>query len=49
MIAGSGNLMHIVEREARALNVSLGFCNQSQMPAAYAASDVLALPSHQET
>jgi glycosyltransferase involved in cell wall biosynthesis len=48
MVAGAGNLMHDVEREARALNVPLvllGFCNQSQMPAAYAASDVLVLPS----
>jgi glycosyltransferase involved in cell wall biosynthesis len=52
MIAGAGSLMHTIEREARALKVPLvllGFCNQSQMPATYAASDVLVLPSQQET
>ena len=49
LIAGSGPL----EVDLRALAARhdvplhmLGFCNQSQMPAAYAASDVLILPSN---
>lgn len=48
LVAGSGPL----EADMRTLAVShnvplhmLGFCNQSQMPAAYAAADVLVLPS----
>lgn len=52
LIAGSGPL----ETDLRALAARhdvplhmLGFCNQSQMPAAYAAADVLVLPSDGET
>ncbi|NBB23583.1 glycosyltransferase [Porphyrobacter sp. SLTP] len=49
LVAGSGPL----EAELKALAAyhsvplhMLGFCNQSQMPAAYAAADVLVLPSN---
>lgn len=48
MIAGSGPLEAELRHQATALDVPLhvlGFCNQSAMPAAYAASDVLVLPS----
>ena len=48
MIAGSGPLEASVREQAVALNVPLhmlGFCNQSEMPGAYAAADVLVLPS----
>ena len=52
MVAGAGELENEMRREAETLRVPvhmLGFCNQSQMPAAYAASDVLVLASDQET
>ncbi len=48
LVAGSGPLADELTRAAAAAGVSLhhlGFCNQSAMPAAYAASDVLVLPS----
>ncbi|WP_295632407.1 glycosyltransferase family 4 protein [Novosphingobium sp.] len=48
MIAGSGPLEAEVRAQAIALGVPLhmlGFCNQSEMPGAYAAADVLVLPS----
>lgn len=48
MLAGSGPLGSEIANLARQLGVrthDLGFCNQSQMPAVYAASQVLALPS----
>jgi len=48
LVAGSGELGHAVEdraREARVPVYMLGFQNQSEMPAAYAAADVLVLPS----
>jgi glycosyltransferase involved in cell wall biosynthesis len=48
MVAGSGELEHEMTALAKALGVPLhhlGFQNQSQMPAAYAASAILALPS----
>jgi glycosyltransferase involved in cell wall biosynthesis len=50
MIAGSGPLseeMAACAAEMRVRLVPLGFCNQSQMPLAYAAADVLVLPSDQ--
>jgi glycosyltransferase involved in cell wall biosynthesis len=43
--------MQVVQKEARALDVRLallGFLNQTQMPDAYAASDVLVLPSSEQ-
>ena len=52
MIAGSGELEPQIRDQARELGVPthmLGFCNQSQMPEAYAASDMLILPSEWET
>lgn len=52
MIAGSGELEESLVAEARRAGVPLhmlGFCNQSKMPLAYAASDVLVLPSNRET
>ena len=53
LIAGDGPLRQSVIDRAASLGLRLhmlGFCNQSQMPAAYAAADVLALPSNgQET
>lgn len=51
-IAGSGELAEKVKTHAEALNVPvrmLGFCNQSELPAIYAASDILILPSASET
>ena len=51
-IAGSGPLEDDICREADRLDVPvhlLGFCNQSKMPAVYAAADVLCLPSQIET
>jgi glycosyltransferase involved in cell wall biosynthesis len=52
MIAGSGPLEAQVA-EIAALNsvplIGLGFCNQSMMPSAYAAADLLVLPSSSET
>lgn len=52
MIAGSGEMSDAIAAEAARLNVplhSLGFLNQSEMPAAYAAADILLLPSESET
>ena len=48
LVAGDGPLKNLIRQQAAALGVPLhllGFCNQTQMPAAYAASDVLVLPS----
>lgn len=48
LVAGSGPLEDEMAATARSAGVSfypLGFCNQSQMPAVYAAADVLVLPS----
>jgi len=48
LVAGSGELQTALGERAKLLNVplyQLGFCNQSEMPAVYAASDVLVLPS----
>ena len=48
MIAGAGELELAVQEQANALGVPLhrlGFCNQTEMPGAYAAADVLVLPS----
>lgn len=52
MVAGSGPLEDAMIAAARAAGVrlcALGFRNQSEMPAAYAAADVLVLPSAPET
>jgi len=52
VVAGSGPLEEHMRVRAEALDVPLnllGFQNQSSMPAAYAAADVLALPSTGET
>lgn len=52
LIAGSGALAGTVAEQTRDRNVhvvQLGFCNQTQMPEVYAAADVLALTSGQET
>lgn len=52
VFAGDGQLRGQLEARARALAVSAhfaGFLNQSEMPRAYAASDVLVLPSARET
>jgi glycosyltransferase involved in cell wall biosynthesis len=48
LVAGDSEPRGAVEREAEALGVRLhlaGFLNQTEIPAAYAAADVLALPS----
>jgi glycosyltransferase involved in cell wall biosynthesis len=48
LIAGTGPLESEISAAARTANVQihmLGFCNQSVMPLAYAAADVLVLPS----
>ncbi|MBL8330560.1 MAG: glycosyltransferase family 4 protein [Rubrivivax sp.] len=48
LVAGSGPLKDAMQREAARLQVPmhmLGFCNQTEMPAAYAAADILVLPS----
>lgn len=48
LVAGAGPLEHEMTASARAAGVSfhaLGFCNQTEMPAAYAAADILVLPS----
>lgn len=48
MIAGSGALDSAARQHAVEFDVPihmLGFCNQTQMPAAYAAADALVLPS----
>jgi glycosyltransferase involved in cell wall biosynthesis len=52
MVAGSGLLESEMSARARTLGLplhGLGFQNQTQMPAAYAAADMLVLPSSQET
>lgn len=52
LIAGTGPLEMDVRTRARTLDVPLhmlGFCNQTEMPAAYAASEILVLPSESET
>lgn len=52
LVAGAGQLEGALRERAKTLNVPLhvlGFCNQTEMPAAYATADVLALPSNQET
>jgi len=52
LVVGEGAGRARLERHAvaRALPVSwVGFLNQSEMPAAYAAADLLVLPSHSET
>lgn len=52
MIAGAGPLGQDIAAAARLESVplvALGFCNQTKMPAAYAAADILVLPSGQET
>jgi glycosyltransferase involved in cell wall biosynthesis len=51
--AGDGPLRRELERQARSLGLDqrvhfLGFVNQSQLPAVYRASDLLALPSELE-
>lgn len=53
VFAGEGPLRGALEAEARALGVAarthfLGFVNQSQLPAVYAAADLLVLPSGYE-
>jgi len=48
LVAGAGPLESELRARARTLGVPvhfLGFCNQTEMPAAYAASDLLVLPS----
>jgi glycosyltransferase involved in cell wall biosynthesis len=48
LIAGAGELRDAISARAADLQVpcyDLGFCNQSEMPAVYAASNVLVLPS----
>jgi len=52
MVAGDGPMRAALVDDAQKAGVRLhmlGFCNQSDMPAAYAASDCLALPSACET
>ena len=49
LLAGAGPLQGRLQEEASRLDVpihELGFCNQTEMPAAYAAADVLVLPSN---
>lgn len=49
VIAGDGPLRSLIEARAAELDVpihQLGFCNQSKMPAVYAAADMLVLPSN---
>jgi glycosyltransferase involved in cell wall biosynthesis len=51
MVAGSGELEHQMRHRAAERGVPvhmLGFCNQTQMPSAYAAADALMLPSNGE-
>ncbi len=48
MVAGSGQLESAMRERAKSLGVKLhllGFQNQTEMPAAYAAANVLVLPS----
>ena len=52
LIAGSGGLEQEIKSAARQQQIPLhhlGFCNQSEMPAVYAASDILVLTSISET
>jgi glycosyltransferase involved in cell wall biosynthesis len=52
LIVGSGELGEALQTKAQELKVplhNLGFQNQSQIPAAYAAADALVLPSTSET
>jgi glycosyltransferase involved in cell wall biosynthesis len=52
MVAGTGPLESDMTRAAREAGISyqsLGFCNQTKMPEAYAAADILVLPSARET
>lgn len=52
LIAGTGPIEMNVCASARALGAPLhllGFCNQTEMPAVYAAADILVLPSESET
>jgi len=52
VVAGSGELESALRQRARELDLPLhllGFCNQSRMPAVYAAADVLVLSSSSET
>jgi glycosyltransferase involved in cell wall biosynthesis len=52
LISGAGPLESEMSAAARTAGVPihmLGFCNQTMMPKAYAAADVLVLPSEQET
>jgi glycosyltransferase involved in cell wall biosynthesis len=52
LAAGAGPAEGELHAAARAAHVplhALGFCNQSQMPAVYAAADILVLPSEHET
>ena len=52
MTAGDGELAPRMAAEAASADVplhSLGFCNQGEMPAVYAAADCLTLPSAHET
>lgn len=49
LIAGAGLLQDELVQKAREKNVrlhSLGFCNQTEMPSAYAAADLVVLPSN---
>jgi glycosyltransferase involved in cell wall biosynthesis len=52
LVVGAGPLEREMIAAARNAGVSLhllGFCNQTEMPAAYAAADILVLPSESET
>lgn len=52
LVAGAGPLANDMASAAEKAGVvfhALGFCNQSAMPAVYAAADVLVLPSDRET
>ena len=52
LVAGAGPLQREMMSAARDAGVAfhaLGFCNQSKMPAVYAAADILVLPSESET
>lgn len=52
LVAGSGALEEFVKKRAHEKGVPLhllGFCNQSRMPAVYAAADALVLASESET
>lgn len=52
LVAGAGELEGAIRAGAAKGNLPvhlLGFCNQTEMPAAYAAADLLVLPSSSET